>query len=290
MGLELQIILVALMVAFACLLPGNFLVLKKISMVSDAISHSVILGIVLGYFLVKNLYSPFLFLGAALSAFIMFFLTEKLIQSKQVKREAAVALIFPLLFSIAIILINVFASNIHLDEDTVITGGLAFIPLVGFDAFNLFTIPKALVISFFNFIVNLLLTIFFFKELSLVSLEEDYASDLGLGYKKINYGLVFITSLTAVCSFEAVGSILVIGFFILPPSISFLWAKSLKKMLMLSFLVASMSVIVSYIIAYLYNFSIAGTILIVLGFFLLLSVFIAPKSKWVAFRKIKKNV
>ncbi len=279
MSLELQIILVITLVAYTCLIPGCFLVLKKIAMLSDAISHSVILGIVLAYLWTLDLHSYSLFIGATLSGVVVVLITQWIISTKLVKREAVIALVFPGIFSLAIILIKIYAEQVHLDEDVVITGELAFTPLVTYKLSNTLAVPKALVVSGINFLINLTLLLLFYKELKLSSLDESYASTLGFGKKRINYSLTLITSLSAVTSFEAVGSILVIGFFILPVSISLIWTKQLKHVLALSFGVVTFSIVFSYLLSFTLNLSVAGTILIVMGSILLISILLNPRRK-----------
>src|SRR3989338_2490681 len=105
----LQIILIASCVAVACALLGVFLILRKVSLMSDAISHSILLGIILAFFIVKDLQSPFLIIGAALVGVATVLLTELIIKTKKLKEDASIGLVFPFLFSIAVILISHYA-------------------------------------------------------------------------------------------------------------------------------------------------------------------------------------
>ncbi|MCB0182773.1 MAG: metal ABC transporter permease, partial [Caldilineaceae bacterium] len=106
---QIEIQLIAAVVATACALPGVFLVLRQMAMMSDAISHTVLLGIVLMFFVVQSLDSPLLIFGAAVMGVITVSLTELLNRTRLVKHDAAIALVFPALFSIAVILISRFA-------------------------------------------------------------------------------------------------------------------------------------------------------------------------------------
>ncbi len=128
MPIGLEIIIIGCLVASAAAIPGCFLVLRKMAMMSDAISHSVLLGIVLMFFAIKTLHSPLLIISATLAGLTTVYLTELLISSKQLKKDAAIGLIFPLFFAVAIVLINQFANNIHIDQDSVIIGEIAFTP------------------------------------------------------------------------------------------------------------------------------------------------------------------
>ena len=113
-GQEIQ--LIAIIVAVACSLPGVFLVLRKMSMMTDAITHTILLGIVIAFFLTKSLSSPLLIIGAALMGVITVFLTEVLNGTKLVSEDSAIGVVFPLLFSIAIIIIsnNIKFSDLHI--------------------------------------------------------------------------------------------------------------------------------------------------------------------------------
>ena len=110
----MNMIAVAIVVAIACGLPGVFLVLRGMTMLSDAITHSVLLGIVLGFFVTQDLSSPWLFLGAAAIGVATVWLTETLQRTRLMKKDAAIGLVYPLFFSIAIILITRYAGSVHL--------------------------------------------------------------------------------------------------------------------------------------------------------------------------------
>jgi manganese/zinc/iron transport system permease protein len=117
-----ELLIIAVLVAVACAIPGVFLVLKKMSLISDAISHSVLLGIVVGFMLTHSLSSPLLFIGAVITGLLTVFLSEVLVKSKLVKEDAAIGLVFPALFSIGVILVSRYTGNVHLDTDAVLLG------------------------------------------------------------------------------------------------------------------------------------------------------------------------
>ena len=146
MSPELEIQLIAALVAIACALPGCFLVLRRMSMMSDAITHTLLLGIVLAFLATHSLTSPLLILGAASVGLLTVCLAETLQRSRRVSEDSAIGLTFPLLFSIAIILITHYADSVHLDADAVLLGELAVVTLaalaggtlLGYGAFFLF--------------------------------------------------------------------------------------------------------------------------------------------------------
>jgi manganese/zinc/iron transport system permease protein len=128
MNIALEIQLVAVVVAVACSLPGVFLVLRRMALMSDAITHTVLLGIVLAFFLTHNIASPLLVLGAAAMGVITVALVELLLKTRLVREDASIGLVFPALFSIAVILISRYAGSVHLDTDAVLLGEIAFAP------------------------------------------------------------------------------------------------------------------------------------------------------------------
>ena len=125
---QIEIQLIASLVAIACAIPGTFLVLRKMAMISDAISHSILPGIVVGFFLTQDLNSPWLILLGAGTGVLTVVLVEKIQNTKLVKEDTAIGLVFPALFSIGVILIAKFANDVHLDIDAVLLGELAFTP------------------------------------------------------------------------------------------------------------------------------------------------------------------
>ena len=148
--------------AMACAILSPFLVLRKLSMVSDAISHSVLLGIVIAFFIVKDVGSPFLIAGAALFGVITVFVVEFLSGTGLVKNDDAVGIVFPMFFALAVVLITKFARNVHLDTDVVLMGEVIIAPLNRVEFIGM-SLPKALVQMGILLLINLLFVIIFFR-------------------------------------------------------------------------------------------------------------------------------
>ena len=202
---QVEIQLIAVLVAAACALPGVFLILRRMSMMSDAISHTVLLGIVLAFLFVGQLGHPLLIVGAAVVGVLTVSLTELLNNTRLVRQDAAIGLVFPALFSIAVILISLFARDVHLDEHTVFQGDLVFTP---FDRLTLLgiSLPRTLVVMSGILLVNLILLIVFYKELKLSTFDASLAATFGFMPAVMHYGLMTIVSITAVGAFDAVAS------------------------------------------------------------------------------------
>src|SRR5688500_1592957 len=246
---EIEIQMIAVVVAAACAVPGVFLVLRRMAMMSDAISHVVLLGIVLSYFATQDITSPFLILGATLTGLLTVVLVELLNRTRLVKEDAAIGLVFPFLFSIAVILIARYAGDVHLDTDAVLLGELAFAPFNRVELFGIGLAPKALVVMSVIFVVGLAFVTIFFKELKLATFDSSLASALGFAPAAIHYALMGLVSVTAVGAFDAVGSVLVVALMIAPPAAAYLMTYQLSKMIVLSCLFGVVSALSGYWLA-----------------------------------------
>jgi len=288
-GVEIQ--LIAVIVSAACALPGVFLVLRKMSMMSDSITHTILLGIVLAFFLTEDLSSPLLIAGAALMGVATVWLTETLMNTRLMSEDSAVGIVFPLLFSIAIILITRYAGSVHLDTDSVLLGELAFAPFDRLVVFGVDIGAKAIYTSGALLLINVILITVFYKELKIVTFDPMLASLLGFSPGLVHYGLMTLVSLTAVGAFEAVGSVLVVAFMIGPPLTAYMLTDDLKKMLLLSAGFGALSGILGYHAALLPDVSIAGSMAVTTGLVFAVVFIFAPKRGLIGvfIRKIKRD-
>lgn len=229
-----EIQLVAAVVAAACALPGVFLVLRESAMLSDAISHSVLLGIVVAFFVAGTVETPLMLVGAAATGVLTVWLVELLQGTRLVKSDAAIGLVFPLLFAIAVILIARGARNVHLDTDAVLLGELAFAPLNRFRLGAHDLGPRALWVMGGVLLLNLAFIAAFYKELKLATFDPALAESLGFRPRLMHYLLMALVSLTAVGAFDAVGSVLVVALMVAPPAAAYLLTHRLGVMLPLA--------------------------------------------------------
>ena len=312
--------IIGCLIAVSGALLGTFLLLRGMALSSDAISHTVLLGIVVAFLLMTDVFgmagdtsSPWLILGAALAGVATVVLTELLYRSGLLRQDAALGLVFPLLFAIAVILISRFAEDAHLDEDAVLVGeiGLAWANTNShcFDNCTTVTIsrdhakakltrqchncrelgisprddgaefveicvncgsyspaqawqagylpeqpslvffPKSITVTLVMMIFTLLFIIIFYKELKLTTFDAALAKALGFKPWLINYALMILVSLVAVGAFDAVGSILVIAFFIIPPAAAYLLSDRLAVMLLLAPLIGAAGAYFGYDLA-----------------------------------------
>jgi manganese/zinc/iron transport system permease protein len=281
-GAQLEIQLVAVVVAVACALPGSFLVLRRMAMMSDAISHSILPGIVVGFLLTGDLGSPWLVGGAAATGLLTVALVESIQRTGLVREDAAIGIVFPVLFSAGVILIAVYAGDVHLDMDAVLLGELAFAPFDRFTAGGTDLGPRSLWIMGGLLVIDAAFIVAFFKELKLATFDAGLAAALGFMPGLLHYGLMGLVSLTAVGAFDAVGSILVVALMVGPPATAWLLTDRLPVMLPLAAGIGALSAVGGYWMARALDASIGGSMATAVGIAFALSALFAPGRGLVA--------
>jgi manganese/zinc/iron transport system permease protein len=282
MSADLEILAIAIVTAVAAALPGVFLVLRRMALVSDAISHAILPGIVVAFLLTHDLNSPLLVIAAAATGVLTVALIEAVNRSRLVPEDAAIGLVFPALFAIGVILVSRLAGDVHLDTDSVLLGELAFAPFDRFVFGGADLGPKALWTMGAILLLNLLVIGFAFKELKLATVDAGLAAALGFSPVLIHYGLMTIVSITAVGAFNAVGSILVVALMIAPPATAYLLVESFRPMLWLSAGVAAAGAALGYGLAWVFDLSIAGSMATVCGVLFSAAFLFAPRRGLVA--------
>ena len=279
---QIEIQLIASLVAIACAIPGTFLVLRKMAMISDAISHSILPGIVIGFFITQDLNSPLLILLAAITGIITVILVEYIQKTGLVKEDTAIGLVFPILFSIGVIMIAKNANDVHLDVDAVLLGELAFAP---FDRLIISSVdlgPKSLWVIGSILIITIGLLFAFFKAIKISTFDAGLAASLGFSPTIIHYGLMTVSSVTTVGAFDAVGAILVVALMISPAATAYLLTNHLKRMLIYAICFGIFSAISGYWVAHWLDASIAGSITTILGLVFLMVYLFAPSKGIIA--------
>jgi len=290
MSASLEIQIIAIVTAAACALPGVLLVLRRTAMMSDAISHTVLLGIVIGFFIVEDLNSPVLILGAAAVGVLTVSLVALLERTRLVKEDAAIGLVFPALFSIAVILISVNAGSIHLDTDVVLVGEIAFAPFDRFMPFGVDIGPRGLYVMGGILLINLAFILVFYKELKLSTFDAALAASLGFMPGLIHYALMAVVSVTIVGAFDIVGSVLVVALIVIPPATAYLLTDRLSRMLLFSAAAGAISALSGYWLAYLLDASITGAMAVSAGILFGLAFLLAPQRGLVsAIRRQKRQ-
>ncbi len=262
---QIELILIAILTAVTCALPGTFLVLRGVALMSDAISHSILLGIILMFLLTHQLQSPLLLLGAAIAGLATVLCTELLIATRRIKKDAAIGIVFPFFFSIGVILITHYARNVHLDSDMVLLGQLAFAPFARMVVYGTDCGPFAIWTLLGILIINCTLIVLFYKELKMVIFDKDYAQVLGFSPRAVYYVLMAATSITAVGAFDIVGAIVVVALMIVPGATAYLLTKGLSDLIITAILMSVIYALGGYLVAIWADVSIAGSIAMVSG-------------------------
>ena len=272
----LMIVATGMAVGAAAALIGPFLVLRRNSMLSDAISHSIVFGIVTVWLLTGYASGPVQIMGAALTGVLTVFLTEALARSGRVKDDAAIGLVFPALFSAGVLLLNLYARDVHIDAHAVLLGEIGFVWLNMLEVAG-YHVPQSLVWMGTVLAVNAGFVALFWKELKLATFDPVLAHAFGLRPRALFYGLLFLTSGTAVAAFDSVGAILFIAFVIVPPSTAYLLTDRLLTMVLLGVAMSAVSSVVGYWLAVLWDVSIGGMMALMTGVFLAAAFLFGPR-------------
>lgn len=273
------IIFTGALIAISCGFLGVFMMLRKMSMTGDAISHAVLPGIVIGFFVSGSQRSLEVIIGAGLLGILATLMIEGLRKKAKVQLDASIGITFTLLFAIGIILINLFAYKVDLDQECVLYGEIAYLPIdlwITKSGLNLG--PRITWLAGLNFLFVIGFIYMLFKELILTSFDESFSSVIGINAKGINLALMSMVSYTTVSSFESVGAILVVALLVVPPATALLWTKSLIPLLKLTAGLGILIAIFGYYLAYWMDSSIAGMMVTVAGIFFFLSAILKRKN------------
>ncbi|MGG4488553.1 metal ABC transporter permease [Metabacillus idriensis] len=275
MSYDAWILLTGSLVGITCAMIGCFLILRKMAMLADAISHSVLLGIVGAYFVSRSLDGISMFIGAAVVGLLTAFLVQ-ILNAKGVQSDAAIGVVFTSLFAIGVILLSLFGGNIHLDVNHALMGEITFVPWDTITIAGADMGPKAVWMLGSVFIVNLVLIILFYKEFKISSFDPQMAVAIGIPVLLIHYLQMGMLSITTVASFDSVGAILVVAMLIVPASAAYLLTDKLLHMLIISSIIGILSAISGYYAATWMNVSIAGAMATAAGLIFFLTFIFSP--------------
>lgn len=263
---EFWIILTGALVASCCGLLGCFLLLRRMTMVADAISHAVLPGIVIAYFIAGSRSSIPVLIGAAVFGMLVTVLIEVLHKYAKLQSDAAIGISFTWLFAVGVILISLFADQVDLDQDCVLYGEILYVPLDIWylaDGTNMGPRPVWLLGGLFICLLSIIL--FAYKPLLITSFDPAYATALGISTTFWHYAFMSAVSLTTVLSFESVGAILVIAFIIGPAASAYLLTDELPYMLLYAVVIGIGSSMGGFYLAAYINASIAGCMAVCVG-------------------------
>ena len=281
------IVLMGFLITAACGMIGNYLILRRMALVGDAISHSVLPGLAIAFLLSHSLNTLPMFIGALGAGIVTTVMIELIHKKTRVKQDSAIGITFSTLFAIGVILISLGQTDaVHLDAECVLYGEIAFVPLdlvkteLGPSALSvvknipglnseMFLDGKMLTIAPSPVIrmavvtgVTLLLILVFYKELLVTSFDSGLSSSLGINSTVVHYALMGMLSVIIVSAFEAVGAILVIAMLILPGATASLLSYRLPPMFGITVVHALLSAVGGIHLATWLNCSPAGAMVV----------------------------
>ncbi len=232
---ELQLIILALIASSAAVV-GVFLIYRKMTMLTNAFSHSILFGIAITFFILRKCFSQLdlnmnlqvMFIAALITGFLTAYLSDLISRISQLQPDASLGLVFNTLFALGVLLISLFSRNAHIGVELV---------LGNVDALHIDDLMPTLGML----CINLLLVLVFFRGLKLTTFDPIFAFTQGFRLGFYRYLIIFMLSMTALTGFRAIGVVLILAFFIIPPLIARLYTQSLQRQMILAVLIGILS-------------------------------------------------
>jgi manganese/zinc/iron transport system permease protein len=242
---EIQV-LTLLLIGVSSAVLGSFLLLRKMTMLANSISHTILLGLVGAILCIRHFFTQedqlpvldfqILFLASLLASLLTVFLTDVLTRTFKVARDASIGIVFTFLFALGVVLVTLFTRNSHAGTEVI----MGNIDMLTFEDLKL---------AFYVTVCNLSLILLFYKEYKAVAFDEQFARLSGISSSFFTYLLMLQTSATIVASLRVVGVVLILSQIVLPVLSARLWTKRLLHMILLSSLLASITGLLSVALA-----------------------------------------
>ncbi|TWT54082.1 Manganese transport system membrane protein MntB [Rubripirellula amarantea] len=299
-SLDGWIIVVGALCAVASALLGNFLVLRRMSMLGDAVTHAVLPGIAAAFFISSSRSSLPMFIGAVVVGVLTAVFTEWIRNVGKVDEGASMGVVFTSLFALGLVMLVQVADDVDLDPNCVLYGALEMTPLDLVPILGFF-VPRAALILAVVTLLNLTFVVLFFKELKISSFDPALATTMGFSARWMHYALMVLVSITAVASFESVGSILVVAMFVVPAAAAYMLTDRLATMVGLSVVLAIASSVGGHLAAItvprFFGFgstTTAGMMAVVSGGLFVLAALLGPSHgvlvKWVRRQRLSWQI
>ncbi|MCP3033353.1 metal ABC transporter permease [Halobacillus sp. A1] len=287
------IILTGVLVGATCGITGALLVLRKMAMIADAISHTVLLGIVLAFLVTQSLNGLPMLIGAGAVGIVTAILVQRL-DSSGVQSGAAIGVVFTSLFALGVVMLSFIGDGVHLDVEHALMGEIAYVPWDTLTYARIDLGPKAVWMLGGVFILNLTIILLFFKEFKLSTFDPQLAASLGIPILFLHYLLMGMVSFSTVASFDSVGAILVVAMLIVPGATAYLLTDHFGWMIALSAIIGALASIIGYVFAVWLDVSIAGSMAVSCGLLFTMAFFLSPKhgmvSKWWKRKSFRKSM
>lgn len=242
------IVVAGILCAVSTALLGNFLVLRKLSLLGDAITHAVLPGLAVAFFITESRSSWPMFVGAVIVGVFTAVFTQWIRRFGEVDEGASMGVVFTSLFALGLVMIVQAADHVDLDPGCVLYGAIESTP---FDTwvFAGQEIPRVVLILSAVLVINLLFVVVFFKELKVTSFDPAFADNMGMPADVMHYLLMTLVAVTSVACFESVGNILVVAMLVVPPAAAYLLTDRLWVMILLSTVIAAFSAVLGHVSA-----------------------------------------
>lgn len=264
-SITLWVVLMGFFVTAACGLVGNYLLLRRMALVGDAISHSILPGLVLAFIIFKTAATWVAFAGALAAGMLTVLIIEFIHRQSRVKPDAAICIAFTTLFALGVVLMSMLegTGSFHIDADCVLYGEIAFVPLEPPAVWHGHSLgpPSALRMAIVLAAVILTITVFY-KELLVTSFDPGLAKSLGMRTGIWHYGLMGALALVIVSAFESVGAILAVAMLIVPPMFAAQLSERLPLRLGLTVFHAAASALIGLHLSVWLNCSAAGAMVV----------------------------
>lgn len=268
-------ILVAALSGTCCSILGCFLVLRRMSLLGDAISHAALPGIAMAYLFSQQLGGWPMIAGAFVLGVAMALLAQALHGVGKLPEDVSIGVVYTALFALGVILVTA-QSEVHLDVQCALFGALEYVAL-DLVSVGSFELPRAsLSVGGVLLVIACFLTLFW-KELALVAFDATFARALGLPVMLLHLSLMGLVAGATVASFEAVGSILVVAMLIVPAASAQLFCDRLTEMVAWAVAFGLGAAIFGYAAALEWNTSAAGMMSVIAGAQLVIALLIAPR-------------
>ncbi|MBS5961563.1 MAG: metal ABC transporter permease [Enterococcus gallinarum] len=259
-------LITAIMVGIMSGIIGSFIILRGMSLMGDAISHSVLPGVAVAYMLGINI-----LIGASVFGVLAAMLIGYVASHSKIKVDTAIGVVFSFFYALGFILISMAESSTNLHH--ILFGNILAVS-------NNDIITTAIVLALVIIFVQV-----FYKELLITSFDETFAKTYGLNTQLIHYSLMLVLTLVTVSALQTVGIILVVAMLITPAATAYFWTDRLNIMLVFSAIFGVIASICGLYLSYTFNWASGPAIVIVAAGMFLISFIISPKQKLIYFKK-----
>lgn len=267
-------------IGISCGLIGTYIMLRRMSLIGDALAHAVLPGVVVS-FMVAGKSEIALFIGAVVSGILTVLLIGFVNRNSKIKEDTSIGIIFTGAFALGILLVSQL-KQVHIDLSSYLFGDVLGVS------------SGDITLSLIIMVVIILCIILFYKQLLLTSFDPTMALTIGISTTLVHYMLMTLLSMSIVAGLQSVGVILIIAMLITPPATAYLLSTSLKKILILSSLFGMISAVIGLYLSYHFNFASGASIVLVAVALFLLAFLFSPKegvvTKLVRRRETSKQV